>query len=342
MKTPPSRGIPAPENRCRSRRSLLATAGTAISVGFAGCSASEPSYRLTVVPIGKAITSGFTWNSDGIWSSIEQRLAERITEQGEVTTEGFHLVSTEPGRPSYVHHDDAYYEISVTRGDEVTRERWLLWFDLVETQPPAAAETYTSIASSGNEQRLDETYGLSEPDVRIAETTTGDVWFHGDFYDLEGRPPKDRGHLFLRRSAEETDLVPEPPFDYAVYEFDDETRYARAVAETVSVKLTQFVHSAMRIGDSKAAYSSYLRDEYLETTFRDEELSSEQRSFLTRLTEGHRYEETAPLSDRFAAVLERIGVAETEEPGPNGVSFSDDAYFEYDDTYYEAELKISG
>lgn len=342
MQTPSPDGATTPGNRRRSRRNFLATAGVAIGVGLAGCSTSEPSYRLTVVPIGDSIAPAFTWNAGDSRSSIERRLAQRITAQGEVTTEGFHLVSTEPGRPSYVRDDDAYYEITVAEGDAVTRERWLLWFDLVETQPPSTAETYTVMSSSGNEQRLDERYDLSELDVRILETTTGDVWFHGDFYDLEDRPPKERGHLFLQRSADETDLVPEPPFDYAAYELDDETRYARAVAESVTVELTQFVHSATHIGDSKAAFNSFLRDRYLETTFRDRELSSEQRSFLIRITDGPPYEETAPLSEKFATVLERLGVAGTEEPGTNRVTFSDEVYFEYDDTYYEAELKILG
>lgn len=344
MQVPPSERSRDTEASLQSRRSFLATVGGVSCIGLAGCvtsTDSPPRYRLSARPLGSTLTHEFTWEPAGPFKELDQNLVSEIVTQGTVTTEGFRLSNTGADDLSYVTQGGTYYEISVTESDAVTREKWVFWFEKIDSEPPAA-EIYSSGLGLGQQTPLDTTYGLSELDVHAVETAEGRMAPEHGFVDLEDEPVGHRGYLFSRRSPEETDLVPEPPFTHVAFESGDGTVYARAVVERVSVDLTQFTHTATPVGDSDEAFSKHLREKYLQRVFRSEELSSEQRSLLSSAQSVHGYEETTPLSDGFAAILEGIGVADTKQPKPKFVNFSDEVYFKYDDTYYEAQLEIFG
>ena len=345
MQVPPPERSRDTETSLQSRRSFLATVGGVSFIGLAGCITSPdgpPRYRLSARPLGPTLVQEFTWEPVEPFNELDRNLVSAIVTQGTVTTDGFRLSNTGVDNLSYVEQDGTYYEISVTESDTVAREKWVFWFDMIGSEPPATAEIYSSGLGLGRQTPLDTTYGLSELDIHAVETAEGRMAPEHGFIDLEDEPVRHRGYLFLRRSPEETALVPEPPFTHVAFESGDGTVYARAVAERVSVDLTQFTHTATPVGDSDEAFSKYLREKYLQSVLSSEELSREQRSLLSSAQSVHGYDEAVPISDGFTAILERLGVADTKQPKPKFVNFSDEVYFGYDDTYYEAQLEIFG
>lgn len=329
-----------------TRRAVLRAGAAACSLPLstAGClrlSASDdsPRYRLSARRVGPSLAPRFDWNVADA-DAFARDLAARVVDRGEVATDGFSLDGVGTSEPRYVERDGTYYEVAVAEAGTVTRTRWLLWFDRVDADPPAEAEVYTSSLGLGDPTRLDAAYGLSESDVRAVEDAEGRVATGSEFLDLADRPPERRGHLFVRRSADGTDLVPDPPFDYAAFETGDGTVYARAVAEEASVDLTRYVHTATPVAESADAYERHLRETHLRAAFDD--APDAQRPVLDAATGGREYEETAPISDGFAAVLERLGVDDTRTPEPRRVEFSADVYFAYEGSYYEGQLEIFG
>lgn len=326
----------------RSRREVLAAFGAIPVLGIAGCTERRARYKLWSRPIGSSFTSEFTWEPDGPFAAFDRELAETVIERREHVTTGYRLRETSPERPVYVERDGTRYRISVAEGETVTRETWLLWFDRIDGKPPADAEVYSSSLGLGEQTPLDTTYGLSERDVEAVGDAEGRVATEFEFRDLEGEPPKGRGHLFLRRSPDETDLVPSPPFTHVAFETGDGTVYARATVEEVPVELTQYVHRATPVANTADAFTRYLRREYLAAAFRSDGLDTEHREVLDAATTHHGHETTVPLSEAFSDVLARLGLTDVSEPEPKRVEISDEVYFEYDGSYYEGQLEIFG
>lgn len=348
MRVPPLERSHNTEIPLQSRRDLLATIGSTSLFGLTGCltltdnTDNKPRYRLSTRSLGSTLTRDFTRKPDGPFKTLDQNIISKIIAQGPITINGVRLSGIGADNLSYVKQDGIYYKISVTETGSVTRKKWLIWHDKINSKPPATSEIYSSSLGLGNQTPLDTTYGLSELDVHAVETAEGRMAPGHGFIDLEDKLPKHRGYVFLRRSPDETDLVPEPPFTHVEFESGNGIVYAQVVVERVSVELTQFTYTATPVGDSEDAFNEYLRKKYLETAFSSEGLSSEQQSLLLTARSGQGYEETVPLSDGFTAILERINVADTEPPKPRKVEFSDDVYFGYDNTYYEAQLEVFG
>jgi hypothetical protein len=331
-----------------SRRTLLTTVGGVAVVGLGGCldaadgTADRHRYRLSARPLGPRLVGRFRWKPDGPDADPDDRLVGRIVATDSVTVAGVRLPERGAENVSYVEREGTYYELRHDEIGPVTRERWLLWFDRIDSAPPADAETFTSSLGLGDRTPLETTYGLSAFDVHAVESAAGRMAPEHVFVDLEDEPPGRRGYLFLRRSAEETDLVPDPPFSHVAFESGDGTVYARAVVERVPVELRQYRYTATPVAETTAAFDAYLREEYLTTTFDGSSLSEPRRAVLSGARSGRGYEETTPLSEAYTAVLESLGVADTAEPAPRRVEFSDEVLFAYDDDYYEAQLEIFG
>ena len=320
--------------------SLLSVSGCITSTRESSC---QSRYRLSTRALGSILTREFTWKPNGPFDTLDQEFLTELIAQGPVTADGVRISNLGADNLSYVKHDGTHYEISATELGTVTREKWLFWFDKINSEPPADAEIYSSSLGLGDQTPLDTTYDLSELDIHVVETAEGQMAPEYGFIDLEeDRPPRHRGHLFLRRTPDETDLIPEPPFTHVAFESGNGTVYARAVVERISVELTQFKYTATPVGDTAEVVNQYLRQEYLTTSFSSEELSDEQQSLLSETWVGQGYEETTPLSGGYTAILEQLKVMDTEQPEPKMVEFSNDVYFEYDGTYYEAQLEIFG
>lgn len=330
-----------------SRRDVLSTVGIAATLAGAGClsgSSTTPRYQLSARNVPGTMVDAFRWEPRGQFPEADRELMNRLITEGSLTTFGFALYPLGPDEQRYVERDGTFYGVSIERTGTVERERWILWFDLVEDDPPADAEVFTSSLGTGDPTDLEAAYNLSERDVRVVEDAAGQIPREGfDVHDPGGDPPGRRGHVFLRRDAAETALLPDPAFTYVAFESNDETHYARVVTERATVELQQYQHRVVQVADSTDEYAAYVHDTYLETTFDRQQLSESQREILDTVTAGGgRYEERQPLSDAMQTVLDRLGLAGVETPQPKGVEFSDDVYFGYQEGYFTAQLEISG
>ena len=327
-----------------SRRAFLAAAGSAAGPGLAGCislGSSTPQYRLTANTVPGSLTDAFRWETRGEFPDADRALMDRLVAEGSLTTAGFALYPAGRNDPTYVERDGTFFRISIEESGTVEREHWILWFDLLDGEPPGDAEVYTSSLGVGEPTDLAAEYGLSERDVHVVEDAAGEIPREFDFHDPEGDPPGRRGHVFLRRDEDETDLLPEPPFTHVAFETNDDTRYAEVVTERATVELQQYRHEATRVADSEAGYADHVREEHLRAAFDRERLPEDQRAVLDAITTGGgSHEEHSPLSDAMKSVLGRLGLDAVETPDPKGVAFSEDAFFEYRDGYFVAQLQI--
>lgn len=328
-----------------SRRGLLHAVGSGAGLAIAGCLSGGPTtprYQLSARNVPGSLTDAFRWRPRGRFPEADQELMNRLVTEGSLTTAGFALYPSGRDEQRYVERDGTYYEVSIERTGTVERERWILWFDILDGEPPADAEVFTSSLGTGDPTDLRAAYGLAELDVRVVEDAAGQIPREGfDFHDPESDPPGRRGHVFLRRDAAGTDLLPEPPFTHVAFETGDGTRYARAVTERVTVELQLYEHGVVEVADSTDEYADSVREKHLAATFDRRQLPGEQREILDAITAGGgRYEERPPQSDAMGTVLDRLGLADVGTPQPNGVEFSDDVYFRYRESYFSAQLQV--
>lgn len=329
----------------RTRRQVLEAGGAAAALGLAGCLGGGPDgprYELTARGASGPLAERLRWQPRSPFPEADRRLLAALVEEGSLTTLGFAVVPPAWERPRYVERDGTYYELTVERTGTVERERWILWFDLLEgSEPPPDAEVYTSSLGTGEPTDLRAAYGLADLDVRAVEDAEGEVVREFEFHDPEGDPPGRRGHVFHRRDADETALLPEPPFTHVAFETNDGTRYARAVAERATVELRRFEHAARPVADSASAYAEYVAARHLQATFDRAALPEARRELLDAVTDGRRpHVEHPPLTEAFAAVLERLGLRGLETPDPRGVAISDEPYFRYAGDLWTAQLQV--
>lgn len=311
--------------------------------GLAGCvsgGSDVPTYRLTADRVGDSLAAAFRWEPRGRFADANRELMGRLIREGSLTTEGFALFPAGRYDRRYVERDGTYYEVSVERTGTVERERWILWFDLVDREPPADAEVFTSSLGRGGGTDLAAEYGLSEADVRVVEDAVGEIPTEFEYRDLEDAPPGRRGHVFLRRDSAETALLPDPPFTHVAFETNEGTRYARAVAERATVELRRFEHAADPVAESTEGYAEHVRDRYLAATFDRAALPDERRQLLDAATSGRGHEERPPLSDAMTWALDRLGLDAVGTPEPGRVAFSEEVYLGYADAYFGAQLEI--
>ncbi len=332
----------------QSRRAFLgglAGACAAGAAGLAGCLSrgdADPRYVLSAEDVGESLADAVRWQPRGRFTDADRTLMDRLVAEGSLATEGFSLYPPAADRPQYVERDGTHYRVTVERTGEVDREEWILWFDLIEGEPPADAEVYTSSLGLGGGTDLAAEYGLSERDVRVVEDAAGAIPTEFGYRDLENEAPAHRGHVFVRRSPGETDLVPDPPFTHVAFETGDGTRYARAVVERTTVSLRRFEYTAEAVADSTAAYETHVRERHLAASFDRAALPDGQRSILDGMTDGRRYEEREPLSDGMASVLDRLGIDDVEPPEPRRVEFSDEVFFAYGGAFYFGQVEVFG
>ncbi len=264
----------------------------------------------------------------------------QLVTDGSLTTAGFALLG--PDDVQFVEHDGAFYRVSINRSGTVELERWVFWFDLIEGEPAADAEVYESSLGAGGGTDLRAAYDLPELDARAVEDAAGEVYREGPpLEDLDDAPAGRRGHVFVHRGADESALIPEPPFTHVAFETNDGTRYARAVVEPATVELQQYEYTATLVADSEAAYADHVRDTVLQATFDPAALPEAQLEILETITRGGgRYNETVPLSEAYTSVLDRLGLSEMTTPEEGSIAFSEDVFFRYREGYNRAQLEI--
>lgn len=318
----------------RTRREFLAATGTTVAgaTAIAGCSSGPdgPEHRLSARNRGPSLAEAFRYEvpADAPFADADRALLDRTVADGEATTVGFRLPRSREN--TFVEADDSYYRLEAERAGEVQAERWLLWFDLLDGNPPADA---TPI-----EEPPADLPALDRRAVERAITT-----LVGEFgpRDLADETPRSRGHLFVRRGADDSDLLPEPPFSHLRYDDGEETLYARVVVEEVSVDLRRWRHTAEPVARSAEAYERFVREEFLRTAFADDELPEGAQAVVSGVTSGVQQTEFPPLSDGFRTVLERLGLDDVSFEDPESTArLSEPAFFRYDGLAFEAQLEL--
>jgi hypothetical protein len=316
--------------------------GSVGSASLGGCLTSEatPRYQLSAGNVPGTLAEYLRWeNRRGQDPRADRETIEALVAEGSLTTAGF--VVLDPDSVQYTEQGGDFYEIGAERTGTVEREHWIFWFDLIDGEPPTSSEVFTSSLGTGGGTDIGARYGLSERDERVVEDAAGEIVREFDLHDPEADPPGRRGHVFLRRSESETDLLPEPPFTHVAFEVNDTTRYARAITERAIVELQQYRYHSERVAQSTSDFEQYVRDQHLETTFDRGSLPESQRTILDAITSGGgRHEERKPLSEAMETVLDRLELENVGTPEPQSVSFSDEVFFRYQDGYFSGELQI--
>lgn len=325
-----------------SRRSFLRSSvvGVAGATAFAGCLGPSPNprVRLRARSVGEPFTEEFMWRPRGVHSDDYRELMQQLLDEDELTTLGYSLSSPRNDYPTHVEQDGTYYRVEIEETGVVERERWLLWFELLDQDftPPEDASV---IDYDDVPRDLPDTYG--EKDRWALERAIPLTEFGPR--DVSDEDPRGRGHLFLR-TMEDSVLVPEPPFEYLRIEWGGDNHYLEAHTERPTVELRRFRYSIEEVAGSQEEFSRYVHDRYLHATFDAQELNETVRGVLDEAVGGRPegYQETPPLSAGFKSVLAELGFEPGEPPEPGRVDFSEERYFTYRGSYYRGQVEELG
>lgn len=327
------------------RRDLLRSAlGTAGVVALAGCSAAGgPRYSLRSRPEnGTSLVDLFTWepasNAFHYDEASVETLADELRETGSVDSVEIPLVEQRPSGedgylPAYTHHDGTYFRVHVN-GESVTLDRWTVWMEPLEALP------------DGVEYTTEPRAGLSKQDANIVDRAISQA-VHSVVADEDHAAKRAyrRGVVFFEPfDPDESDLVPEPPFEYALVEpqghgAPDELALGLHVG-IEPVETTRYTHELEAVADDREAFVAHLEAENVAAHFARTDVSDESQEILAEATELGGYVEESALSPAFESVLAEIGLADATLPDGEATA-SWLRYYEYDGAYYSTRFRIS-
>lgn len=327
------------------RRDLLRSAlGTAGVVALAGCSAAGgPRYSLRSRPEnGTSLVDLFTWepasNAFHYDEAYVATLADELRETGSVVSVEIPLVEERPSGedgflPAYTHHDGTYFRVHVN-GESVTLDRWTVWMEPLDEIP------------DGVEYTTEPRAGLSKQDANIVDRAISQA-IHSVVADEDHAAKRAyrRGVVFFEPlDPDESELVPEPPFEYALVEpqghgAPDELALRFHVG-IEPVETTRYTHTIEQIADQRGDFVAHLREEHVAGHFSRDEDSKEVQDILAEATELGGYVEEGALSEAFESVLAEIDLADVTLPDASE-SATWRRYYEYDGAYYWTRLRIS-
>lgn len=331
------------EGNSQTRRTILAKTGLTVGVmGLSGCSGmmAGSKFRLksrhipnvTSQYVEDPVEIGSNYNVD-YSDEYKRSKVDELVETGTVSTRGWELsYRVDWGRDwrdkrQCVRRDGTYYRIFVEDAADVDRQRWqffLGWDD----QDPADDDTVVSLP-------LDS---LSEQDRTV-------VAAGAEAIPPEGRRPSPsnttRSKVIFHEEldADESELVPSPPFDYLKYEGE----YFRATTAKETATRKEQTFAAELVAESRSEYDRYGRQTFPDARFSDASLSSDAASVLDEATGGDGlYEETTPLSGGLEEVLGHLSI-EDDLDSPDAYddpTWFRDAVAEYDHRWYEFDFVV--
>lgn len=332
--------MPSQTTRRRFLTGLAATGTTAL----AGCSLlGSTRHTLRSDPEGGADPIElFRWrpasNAFHYDEADSEALAEELRETGSVESVEIPLVEERPSgedgyRPAYTEIDGTYHRVR-PKGESVTLERWVVWMEPLDELPEGV--DYTTTPREGR----------SELDTEILDRVISEaVLAEIEDESQADKPAYRRGVVFLGTlSPEDSDLVPDPPFEYARIEPDNEFGPAelalRLHVEQEAVETTRYTHSLDAVADSREAFVDHVESEHVAASFTSDSLSEEKADVLDESTALTGYDENPPPSDAFASLQSSLSVADVEVPAEREVA-SWLRFYERDGDYYEARFRIS-
>ena len=230
-----------------------------------------------------------------------------LFETGSVTVRQWPLVGRERWgtetrpRPTFLRRDGAFYEVRLADERVLERERWHFALERIDEIPPDDATVE------------EPPFDLSDQDERVLEAALSAVYADNDGF--LGDPQFDElqtVEFHHGLDADASELVPSPRFDFV--EYGDE--FFRAVTERRSVAVPEWTYAITEIGDSRADFTAYARDEIVGPDLDSAGLSESARGVLDDAIaeEPRRYEESAPPSERLDEALGALGIAGDLEP----------------------------
>jgi len=260
-----------------------------------------------------------------------------LFETGSVTVQQLPLVGrdrwgtgTRP-RPTFLQHEGAFYEVSITEERSLDRERWQFAVQRHDEDPPDDATVAT------------DPFDLSDQDRRVLEAALDAVYAGSDGF-LGDPEFEELQTVEYHRGldADASDLVPSPPFDFVRYE--DEP--FRPTAEKRSVDVPEWTYTVEEITDERPAFDEHARSKIVEHDLTGGALSESAREALdTAISEdpGERYEEGAPPSETLSELLASLGIADdlkSVDAYDDRVDFRN-VVAEYRDSVYSLSLIVT-
>lgn len=261
-----------------------------------------------------------------------RQLVDRLLETGTVETRELaytiqRAFGTETkSAPRFTQHDGTYYRISITDREETPTERRALYVEPIDESPPSSASVTTIPVD-----------GLSDRDRRAVETALNSV-------SPPGREPLDtddlgfpyRGVVFHHQIDEgDTDLLPEPPFEYLERDGD----YFRVAVSRGTVEMVDYSFRARPVAESRSALEQYTAEEVAVASLDAGDLSGGARDVLRTAIEDAHYRESLPRSSGLEELFSALGMLDAF-PGDPTTAVFEDVLFEFDGTWYSADLTV--
>jgi hypothetical protein len=327
-----------------TRRRFLTGLAAAGTTALAGCSLlGSTRHTLKSDPEGGADpVELFRWqpasNAFHYDESDAETMAEELRETGSVESVEIPLVEERPSgedgyRPAYTEIDETYHRVRVD-AEAVTLERWVVWMEPLDELPEGV--DYTTAPREGR----------SELDTEILDRAIGEAVLAEIADESQAdKPAYRRGVVFFGSlSPEDSELVPDPPFEYAKIEPDNEFGPAelalRLHVEREAVETTHYTHGLEAVAESREAFVDHVEAEHVAASFSSDSLSDEEASILDESTAITGYHENPPPSEAFASLQSSLSVADVEVPEGRDVA-SWLRFYERDGDYYEARFRIS-
>lgn len=327
-----------------TRRRFLAGVAAVGATGFAGCSVlGSTDHVLHSRPDdGADPLELFGWrpasNAFHYSEADAEARAEELRETGRVESIEIPLVEERPTgesgyKPAYIRQDGTYYRVVVT-AEPVTLERWTVWMEPLDELPDGVE--YTTAPREG----------LSESDSEMVDRALGNAISSvlADRDHAAQRAPR-RGVVFFDPlSPGESDLVPDPPFEYALVEPEshvapDEVALRLHVGRE-AVETTRYLHDLERVAENRKAFVEHVENRHVAASFDPASLSADGRRIVEQSTAITGYKEAAPPSEAFATIQAALGVDDVRLPEDREVA-SWLRFYEYDGDYYGARFRIS-
>jgi hypothetical protein len=232
-------------------------------------------------------------------------------------------------RPTFLQRDGEFYAVTTERTRQVERDRWLFATTRTDEDPPSDATVRSEPFDS-----------LSERDREILQAALDAVYAGNDGFlgepDVDGLRPI---HYHRDLSAEESALVPDPPFDYVDYYGDT----FRVVAERRTVTVPERTFAVERVASTRSELEAHVEETVPDARFDDP--SDAVREVLDAAVDedpGQRYEENPPPSDALSTILDALGMADDLRPAGEYADRVDfrHAVASYDDDWYLFHLYL--
>lgn len=330
-----------------SRRTVLTGLATAVGTSLAGCTGGGLTYRFRTFPVGETLDAvADNYLLDDLTdvkaqyaidypTSYKESVIETLFESGQVTVDGLQFTdraefgTTTRVFPRFTTRGGTIYQIVPTGRSETTATRWAFYLDLTEEEPESSATVVSGPPSS-----------LSDTDRAVVENAMeGTAASRSPPLDADDYEFPYRGVQFHEgMDSSDSDLVPNPPFDYV----EQSGNYFAANAERGTVTVTQYSFEARPVGESTEALVSHLDEEFVDARFDRKQLSSDAVDVLDTATStdsGRLYSDEGTMSDGLTKVTDRLGMAEHIPDDGSAASF-DQSLCRYDGTWYEARFTI--